>query len=315
MTAEDARLAVEHGVDAIVVSNHGARQLDRVPAAVDVLAEVVGAVGGRAEVWVDGGIRRGLDIAIARALGAQGVLIGRPIYLGAGRRWRRRRRARDRDPARGVRAGARSPRDADTGRHRQCAPRRLTGSREPSPPDAPPGMRGTGSFGTLAPMAIELPPVDPSLVETASRLDIETATQRHATLSTQIDRANELYHVEDAPEISDAEYDQLFRELVALETAYPELITRRLTDAARRRDTDRRNVRRGPPRAADAVAVECVQPRRAARVRRARAQGPRPPGCARARPGPALRRRAQDRRPRDQPALRAWPFRPGRDPR
>src|SRR6476659_6873734 len=86
-------------------------------------------------------------------------------------------------------------------------------------------MRGTGSFGTLAPMAIELPPVDPSLVETASMLDIETATQRHATLSTQIDRANELYHVEDAPEISDAEYDQLFRELVALETAYPELIT------------------------------------------------------------------------------------------
>jgi DNA ligase (NAD+) len=74
-------------------------------------------------------------------------------------------------------------------------------------------------------MAIELPPVDPALVETASRLDIDAATQRHATLSTQIDRANELYHVEDAPEISDAEYDQLFRELVALETAYPELIT------------------------------------------------------------------------------------------
>ena len=80
MTAEDARLAVEHGVDGIIVSNHGARQLDRVPAAVDVLAEVVRAVGGRAEVWVDGGVRRGLDIAIARALGAQGVLIGRPIY-------------------------------------------------------------------------------------------------------------------------------------------------------------------------------------------------------------------------------------------
>ena len=80
MTADDARLAVEHGVDAIVVSNHGGRQLDRLPAAVDVLAEVVGVVGGRAEVWVDGGIRRGLEIAIARALGAQGVLIGRPIY-------------------------------------------------------------------------------------------------------------------------------------------------------------------------------------------------------------------------------------------
>ena len=80
LTAEDARLAIEHGVEAIVVSNHGGRQLDRVPATVDVLAEVVGAVGGRAEVWVDGGIRRGLDIAVARALGAQGVLIGRPIY-------------------------------------------------------------------------------------------------------------------------------------------------------------------------------------------------------------------------------------------
>jgi len=80
LTAEDAHLAVEEGVDAIVVSNHGARQLDRVPAAVDVLAEVVGAVGGGTEVWVDGGVRRGLDIAIARALGAQGVLIGRPIF-------------------------------------------------------------------------------------------------------------------------------------------------------------------------------------------------------------------------------------------
>ncbi len=79
MTAEDARLAVDHGADAIVVSNHGARQLDRVPAAIDVLEEIVGAVGGRTEVWVDGGVRRGLDIAIALALGARGVLVGRPI--------------------------------------------------------------------------------------------------------------------------------------------------------------------------------------------------------------------------------------------
>jgi 4-hydroxymandelate oxidase len=79
MTAEDARIAVEHGVDAIVVSNHGARQLDRVPAPIDVLAEVVAAVDGRAEVWVDGGVRRGLDIAIALALGARGVLLGRPV--------------------------------------------------------------------------------------------------------------------------------------------------------------------------------------------------------------------------------------------
>ena len=79
LTAEDARLAVEHGVDAIVVSNHGARQLDRVPAAIDVLEEVVAAVDGRSEVWVDGGVRSGLDIAIALALGARCVLVGRPV--------------------------------------------------------------------------------------------------------------------------------------------------------------------------------------------------------------------------------------------
>jgi isopentenyl diphosphate isomerase/L-lactate dehydrogenase-like FMN-dependent dehydrogenase len=80
MTAEDARLAVEHGADAIVVSNHGARQLDRVLATADVLEEVVDAVGARLPVWVDGGIRRGLDVLVALALGADGVLIGRPMY-------------------------------------------------------------------------------------------------------------------------------------------------------------------------------------------------------------------------------------------
>ena len=61
------------------MSNHGGRQLDRVPAAVDVLAEVVDAVGDGIEVWVDGGVRRGLDLAIALALGARGVLVGKPI--------------------------------------------------------------------------------------------------------------------------------------------------------------------------------------------------------------------------------------------
>ena len=79
LTAEDARLAVDHEVDAIIVSNHGARQLDRVPATADVLEEVVGAVDGRTEVWVDGGIRRGLDVVAALALGARGVLVGRPV--------------------------------------------------------------------------------------------------------------------------------------------------------------------------------------------------------------------------------------------
>jgi 4-hydroxymandelate oxidase len=78
MTAEDARLAVVHGADAIVVSNHGARQLDRVAATVDVLEEIAEAVRGRLEIWVDGGVRRGLDVAIALALGARGVLVGRP---------------------------------------------------------------------------------------------------------------------------------------------------------------------------------------------------------------------------------------------
>jgi isopentenyl diphosphate isomerase/L-lactate dehydrogenase-like FMN-dependent dehydrogenase len=78
MTGEDARLAAEHGVDAIVVSNHGGRQLDRTPAPIDVLEEVVAAAPAT-EVWVDGGVRRGLDVAIACALGARGVLVGRPI--------------------------------------------------------------------------------------------------------------------------------------------------------------------------------------------------------------------------------------------
>ena len=79
MTAEDARIALDHGVDAIVVSNHGARQLDRAPAAIDVLGEIVDVIAGRTEVWVDGGVRRGLDLAIALALGARGVLLGRPV--------------------------------------------------------------------------------------------------------------------------------------------------------------------------------------------------------------------------------------------
>ncbi len=82
LTAEDARLAVEHGAAAIVVSNHGGRQLDGTLATGDALAEVVAAVDHRAEVLVDGGVRRGSDILKALALGARAVLIGRP-YLWA----------------------------------------------------------------------------------------------------------------------------------------------------------------------------------------------------------------------------------------
>jgi isopentenyl diphosphate isomerase/L-lactate dehydrogenase-like FMN-dependent dehydrogenase len=82
LTAEDARLAVEHGAAGVVVSNHGGRQLDRAVAAAEALPEIVEAVAGRALVLVDGGIRRGVDVAIALALGADAVLVGRPAIWG-----------------------------------------------------------------------------------------------------------------------------------------------------------------------------------------------------------------------------------------
>jgi isopentenyl diphosphate isomerase/L-lactate dehydrogenase-like FMN-dependent dehydrogenase len=82
LTAEDATLAVEHGAAGVVVSNHGGRQLDRCLATADALPEVVEAVAGRATVLVDGGIRRGVDVAIALALGADAVLVGRPALWG-----------------------------------------------------------------------------------------------------------------------------------------------------------------------------------------------------------------------------------------
>jgi isopentenyl diphosphate isomerase/L-lactate dehydrogenase-like FMN-dependent dehydrogenase len=77
LTHEDALLAVEHGADAVWVSNHGGRQLDGVAAGLDALPEVVEAVGGRCEVYVDGGIRRGTDIVKALALGARATFAAR----------------------------------------------------------------------------------------------------------------------------------------------------------------------------------------------------------------------------------------------
>jgi isopentenyl diphosphate isomerase/L-lactate dehydrogenase-like FMN-dependent dehydrogenase len=82
LTAEDAKLACEHGAAAVVVSNHGGRQLDGVPASIDALPEVVEAVDGRAEVLLDGGVRRGTDVLKALALGARAVLIGRAMLWG-----------------------------------------------------------------------------------------------------------------------------------------------------------------------------------------------------------------------------------------
>jgi 4-hydroxymandelate oxidase len=82
LVGDDARRAVDIGAAGVVVSNHGGRQLDRVPAAIDALPEVVAAVAGEAEVYLDSGVRRGLDVVLALALGARAVFIGRPILYG-----------------------------------------------------------------------------------------------------------------------------------------------------------------------------------------------------------------------------------------
>jgi 4-hydroxymandelate oxidase len=79
---DDARGAVEHGAKAIVVSNHGGRQLDTAPASCEVLPAVVEGAGDHCEIYVDGGIRRGSDVLKAIALGARAVLLGRPILWG-----------------------------------------------------------------------------------------------------------------------------------------------------------------------------------------------------------------------------------------
>ncbi len=82
LTAEDAELALEHGAAGVVVSNHGGRQLDRSLATADALPEIADSVGGRGTLLVDGGIRRGIDVATALALGADAVLVGRPALWG-----------------------------------------------------------------------------------------------------------------------------------------------------------------------------------------------------------------------------------------
>lgn len=80
--ADDAKSAVEHGADGVIVSNHGGRQLDTAPATIEALPRVVDAVAGRIPVLVDGGVRRGTDVVKALAFGAQAALVGRPILWG-----------------------------------------------------------------------------------------------------------------------------------------------------------------------------------------------------------------------------------------
>jgi L-lactate dehydrogenase (cytochrome) len=84
MDAEDARIAADLGADALVVSNHGGRQLDGAPSSISALPAIAEAVGSRIEVWMDGGIRSGQDVLKAIALGARGTLIGRPFLYGLG---------------------------------------------------------------------------------------------------------------------------------------------------------------------------------------------------------------------------------------
>jgi len=84
MTGEDAKLAVKYGADGIVVSNHGGRYLETAPSTIEVLPEVVAAVGGKIPVLVDGGFRRGTDVLKALAIGARAVLVGRPPLWGLG---------------------------------------------------------------------------------------------------------------------------------------------------------------------------------------------------------------------------------------
>jgi 4-hydroxymandelate oxidase len=78
----DARLAVEHGVDALIVSNHGGRQLDAVPATIELLPAITDAVRGKIPLLMDGGIRRGTDVVKALGLGASAVAVGRPVLWG-----------------------------------------------------------------------------------------------------------------------------------------------------------------------------------------------------------------------------------------
>ena len=162
--------------------------------------------------------------------------------------------------------------------------------------------------------AIDRLPVDPALVSAAEALTADAAAARHAELVEVIERANRLYHVEDAPELSDAEYDALFRELVALESAHPDLITSdsptQGVGGAISATFDEVRHRRPMLSLGNAFSHDELRAFDT-RVRRGLGFAAAPGTGA----GPQLRRRAQDRRSRDHPSIRARPIRPGCDPR
>jgi len=82
LTPDDAVQAVRHGVDGIIVSNHGGRNVDTTVPTIEALPAIADAVAGRAELYLDGGVRRGTDVVKALALGARAVLVGRPLFWG-----------------------------------------------------------------------------------------------------------------------------------------------------------------------------------------------------------------------------------------
>ena len=228
------------------VSNHGGRQLDRTAAADRGAGRGRDAPStGRAEVYLDGGVRRGPGGADrARARRDRGVH-GRPFLYAlacAGEA--------------GVAERSRCLREELERSMALLGAARLGDVR-------PRARRGRDRLGAMT----ESLPVDPALVEEAASLEPDAAEARHAELAEQVRRANRLYYEEDAPELEDAEYDQLFRRLVALETAFPALITP---------DSPTQQVGGAPAggrfpevhhRRPMLVAVQRVQPRRAAGLR------------------------------------------------
>ena len=121
LDVDDARTAVKLGADAVVVSNHGGRQLDGAPSSISALPAIAQAVGSETEVLFDGGIRTGADLLRALALGARACMIGRAYRLWAGRARKGRRRQGDRNPSQGAQCRDGAHRYHARGRYRAAS--------------------------------------------------------------------------------------------------------------------------------------------------------------------------------------------------